>query len=66
METTSFTTQSCVVKEDPFPELNPYKYVEIKHFVAMCMIYEGVLAGFPFFFEKVVRFHWKRKEQGDM
>jgi hypothetical protein len=40
--------------------------VEIGHFVAMYVTCEDVLLEIPFFLEKVIRFHEKRKVQGDM
>jgi hypothetical protein len=54
------------VEEDPFPEVDPHKHVEIGYFVAMCVTCEDVLSRIPFFLEKVIRCHGKREEQGDM
>jgi hypothetical protein len=58
--------QPSSVEEDPFPEFDPHKHVEIGHFVAMCVTREDVLSRIPFFLEKVIRFRGKREEQGDM
>jgi hypothetical protein len=58
--------QPSSVEEDPFPEFDPHKHVEIGHFVAMCVTYEDVLLGILFFLGKVIRFRGKIEEQGDM
>jgi hypothetical protein len=39
-KTTSIIAQPSFVGEDPFPEFDPHKHVEIGHFVAMCITRE--------------------------
>jgi hypothetical protein len=63
---TSGIARPPFVKEDPFPEFDPHKHVEIGYFVAMWVTHEDVLSGIPFFLEKVIRFRGKREEQGNM
>jgi hypothetical protein len=54
-----FGRPSSIV-DNLFPKFDPYKHVEIKHFVAMYGTRENVLSRIPFFLEKVIRFHGKR------
>jgi hypothetical protein len=58
-ERTSGIAQPSPVEEDPFLEFDPHKYVEIGHFIAMCITHEDVLSWIPFLLGKIVRFRGK-------
>jgi hypothetical protein len=65
-ERTSSIARPFAMEEDPFPEFDSHKHVEIGHFVAMCVTRDDVLSRIPFFLGKVIRFYGKREQQGDM
>jgi hypothetical protein len=65
-ERTFSIARPSTMEEDPFPEFDPHKHVEIGHFVAIYVTREDVLLGIPFFLERAIRFCGKREEQGDM
>jgi hypothetical protein len=65
-ERMSGIARPSAMEEDPNPEFDPHKHVEIGQFVAMCVTRDDVLLGIPFFLGKVIRFRGKREQEGDM
>ena len=59
-------SHSAIGHSDPFPAFDPFKDIELGHFVALSATYDDVLARAPFFLGKVIEFKNTNNVEGEM
>jgi hypothetical protein len=62
----SVLSHGAIGQSDPFPAFDPFKDIELGHFVALSVTHDDVLAGAPFFLGKVTEFRNRNIVEGEM